>query len=373
MDTASYGPAWSPAPDLAAELAAIHALIRARHASIDRVAFALHDPDTDILKTFVSSNSDEVALRGYEVALHSVPSLLRLSRSATRRVVDDIDEAFPGTATHTAWLKARGYRSSYTTPVFDGQQFVGFLFYDSKEQAVFAPEVCEFLDGFSQIVAHLFLLQRKVVEGIIGTVQVAIGLAKVRDIETGAHLQRIAHYSKLVARALARGHDLSDEFVEYVMQFAPLHDIGKVGIPDHILRKPGRLDDEEWRVMRNHVDIGLSIIDQICDRAGLQDSLASRIMRNIVGAHHERGDGSGYPRRLREHEIPLEARIVAVADVYDALTHRRPYKPAWAAPDVEAEMRREAAAGRLDAQCVAALLAEPERLREISELYADPE
>lgn len=354
------------------QLESIHDIVRARYPTVDRVAFALYDQDTELLKTFVSSNSDDVALRGHEAPLSEVPSLLELARSGGHRVVDDIPGTFRAGSLHTEWLKARGYLSSYTTPIYDGQALAGFLFYDSRQAAAFTAEVCAFLDDFSSIIAKLYLLQRQVVEGIIATVHVAVGLAGMRDIETREHLHRMAHYSKLIARHLMSSHDLSDEFVEYVLLFAPLHDIGKVGVPDSILLKPGSLSPQEWDIMKNHVPIGMGIIDQICDEMSLADSLSSRMMRNIVGQHHERCDGSGYPRGLRGDEISLEARIVAVADMFDALSTHRPYKPAWPMNKVTTELRSEAALGRLDAECVDALLSNLDELLDIQQRFADP-
>jgi len=202
-------------------------------------------------------------------------------------------------------------------------------------------------------------------------VHVASGLARIRDLETGQHLERMAAYSQLMARKLACAHALSDEFIEYVFLFAPLHDIGKVGIPDSILLKPGRLDTVEMATMRRHVEIGETIVDQMGQDLSMGNGLAFKVMRNIVAAHHERGDGSGYPRGLLMNDIPLEARIVAVADVYDALSNQRPYKKAWTEAEITAELDRETASGRLDAECVQTLMAARDERMTIHREHAD--
>ncbi|MGR5488439.1 HD-GYP domain-containing protein, partial [Vibrio alfacsensis] len=111
-------------------------------------------------------------------------------------------------------------------------------------------------------------------------------------------------------------------WVELVFQAAPMHDIGKIGIPDNVLRKPGKLDAGEWAVMQKHVEIGGDII-------GDSDSLLLQMAQEIALNHHEKWDGSGYPNQLKGEQIPLSARIVAIADVFDALTSVRPYKKAW--------------------------------------------
>jgi two-component system response regulator RpfG len=139
-----------------------------------------------------------------------------------------------------------------------------------------------------------------------------------RDEDTGLHLARMARYSRLIAEAIGQS---SDE-TETIELAAPLHDIGKIGIPDHILLKPAGLNDEELVVMRDHARIGHEILKGSPSKYVNMGAL-------IALGHHEKFDGSGYPGALSGEAIPLCARIVAVADVYDALTSVRPYKIAW--------------------------------------------
>ncbi len=155
-------------------------------------------------------------------------------------------------------------------------------------------------------------------------------LAEQRDSETGRHLERIAEYSSILAAALDDSpyHDqmMEGEFVELVEKASPLHDIGKVGIPDAILRKPGPLTKEEWAVMRTHTTIGGDTLRTVLERYSAPTVLS--LAMDIAYSHHERWDGGGYPHRLAKTDIPLAARIVALADAYDAITSQRPYKRA---------------------------------------------
>ncbi len=146
--------------------------------------------------------------------------------------------------------------------------------------------------------------------------------AEYRDNETGNHVIRMSHYSRLIAQA----GGLDAKFVDLLYNAAPMHDVGKIGIPDSILLKPGKLDPTEWDIMEQHPAIGAGIIGQHPDEL-LQ-------MAYVVAlAHHEKWDGSGYPNKLQGADIPVAARIVALADVFDALTSNRPYKKAWSVED----------------------------------------
>ena len=154
--------------------------------------------------------------------------------------------------------------------------------------------------------------------------------AEYRDNETGLHVVRMSYYSRTLAASLG----LKEAELDRLLQAAPMHDVGKIGVPDSILQKPGKLDEAEWVIMRKHPKIGAHILDSPDDPL-LQD--AGLIALN----HHEKWDGSGYPNRRAGEEIPLFARIVALADVFDALTTARPYKRAWPVPEALSYIRGE--------------------------------
>ncbi len=153
--------------------------------------------------------------------------------------------------------------------------------------------------------------------------------AEFRDDATGLHAERVGR----IAGKLAEMSGVSSAEVETIVRAAPLHDLGKIGVPDRILLKPGRLSPEEFEIMKSHTGIGARLL------SGGRTSLM-RVAAEIAHHHHERWDGSGYPAGLRDTAIPFPARVVAYADVFDALTHDRPYRAAWPLPRVLEEIRR---------------------------------
>jgi putative two-component system response regulator len=180
-----------------------------------------------------------------------------------------------------------------------------------------------------------------------------------RDNETGMHVIRVAHFCRLLGEA-AR---MNEEDVDLLFNAAPMHDIGKIGIRDHVLLKPGKLDDEEIKVMRQHVPFGGEIIGEH------SDALLS-MARIIAQTHHEKWDGTGYHRGLKGEEIPLVGRITSIADVFDALTSVRPYKKAWPVEDAVKLIQREAGTS-FDPDLVQKFVAILPQILAVREQYSD--
>ncbi len=166
---------------------------------------------------------------------------------------------------------------------------------------------------------HLALAQTVILRQTrLQTIEILGRAAEYKDNETGLHVIRMSRYSQLIARAAGWSEAESED----LLHSSPMHDVGKIGIPDAILRKPGPLDAAEWEIMRQHPHMGAQII-------GEHTSSMLQMARVVALYHHEKWDGSGYPQGRQGQDIPEAARIVAIADVFDALTSVRPYKPAW--------------------------------------------
>jgi len=352
-------------------LGILHDRILASFPYLDRIAVAIYDAPEDQLKTFINSTRKGEPLTAYEFKLSESPSLLGLAKSGQPRVINEIQDTIQPTTPHSQWLRAQGYRSSLTLPIYDNGQFLGFVFFDSLMPSAFSLEIQRDLSLYASLINMSISNEFSALRALVASVALARDFALLRDFETGAHLVRVASYSRIIAKGVAAKYRLTDEFVEQLYLYAPLHDIGKIGIPDPILLKTERLDAEERRIMESHVPKGCEIANKILGDFALKQLPEFQIMTNIVNDHHELLDGSGYPKGLRAGEISIEARIVTVADIFDALTSKRPYKKAWRIQEAFAELESMAVAVKIDADCVAALVRQSDEINEIMTNYRE--
>jgi HD-GYP domain-containing protein (c-di-GMP phosphodiesterase class II) len=252
----------SRSKSLTEQLTVLHDGLLDSFPCVDRIAFALYDPRADLLKTFVDSSRCSPPLKNYRYRLSESRSLLELARSGELRVVDDVPATMTPDTRHAAWILAQGFRSSLTVPLKDNVEFYGFVFFDSRQRAAFTPEVQRRLVMRCGLIGMLVSKEIASTRTLLESTRIALEVAGARDFETGMHLDRVAAYSEIIARKVAGHYGLDDEFVEMLHLFAPLHDVGKVGVPDEVLRKPGPLDAQERKVMDAHVDLGLKIVDR---------------------------------------------------------------------------------------------------------------
>lgn len=354
------------------KLVKIHQTLRSHLPFIKRMAVAVYDPKTTLLKTYVHSSGDDNPLPNYQAALADAPSLEAIMKQGRPRVINNMSIFEKGEHEHTQRIGHQGYAASYTLPIYSNDVFFGFIFFNASEVDVLTEHVLEQLDVFGHLVSLMVANEIANMRTLVAAVTTAAHLTHQRDPETGGHLDRMSRYARLIAKILATQHQLDDEYIERIFMFSPLHDIGKIGIPDDVLLKPGSLDQAETIVMHSHAAKGREIVDDLLENFGLEAIQNIGILRNIAGCHHEQMDGSGYPAGLKGDAIPLEARIVAVADVFDALTSRRPYKEAWSNDEAFAMLER-LAGEKLDAECVQAMIENRAQVEQIQAQFKEQE
>lgn len=309
-------PALEPALTLSQRLQVLHARMQTVAPGVERVAFAVHHPRNDLLSTYVSHNARGDNLLFDDQPLAGIPSLRTLAETRCCRVIHDMQAELPPVSQHSRWLLDQGWRSSFTAPLFWGEQLLGFLFLNASSPAAFTPPVLERLQPHVELLASLVTNE----------------------------LGQLSNLRLAVQLALELTH----------------------------LRKPGPLDPQERQTMDTHVSRGLDVVNQMVRGLHLAASPKLEMLRNVVAGHHELLDGSGYPLGLQAEQISLEARIVAVADIYDALTQARVYKPALSEEESVRILNDMVQAQHLDPLCVTALLEAREQRQAIAAAYRDP-
>ncbi len=298
---------------------------------IDRVAFAIYDENTDLLRTFLLSEFEKRSLNLYEAKLSEVPSLQAIKEARRPRIIEDISQVYDDRKEHSKRIKEGNYQASYTLPMLSENKLIGFIFFNSRQQAPFKDTDLPLLDVFAHLIFSVVLDEINQATMLLSALRTISKIMHFKDPETGNHLERMAHFARIIATDLAQQgrYVIDDEFIQFLFAFAPLHDIGKIGIPDQILLKPQKLDENEFQIMKQHTVKGRQIIDLIIDNLKIKPTAYLEMMRNIPELHHEKLDGQGYPHGYVNGQIPLEAQIIAVADIFDALTSNRPYKKQW--------------------------------------------
>lgn len=355
---------------MADKVAYIRQVISRRYDFVDRIAIAVYDAQLDLLGTYVHSSDCGNPLEQYQAKLSDTPSLLRIVQEKKPRIVNDLNIFHGSTQKHTQRILAHGYKSSYTLPIFRDEALLGFVFFNSRKSDVFDDENLNYLDMIGRLLSMIVNAELGKRDTLLGALKTATFFAHHRDPETGSHLSRMSRFARMIACDVAPKYGLDDESIEHLYWFSPLHDIGKIGIADSILLKPGKLTPDEFNIMKRHTRIGGEIVQVMFDSFKFSSMEYLTMLGNIVAYHHENVDGSGYPEGLAGEEIPIEARIVAVADVFDALTSERPYKKAWSNARAFATLN-ELAGKKLAPDLVTALIARREEIEEIQARFRD--
>lgn len=344
-------------PVLVDGLRMVYELLRARFPNAARASVALYDRDGDIIRSFIDTEvgSQQASLRHYRFPVGQCAVLKSVLSDGKPQLIEDLSKLGDNVSRHTRELVEAGYRSCYACPILDAGKPLGIVFFNSDSSGCFVPKQAQELEIYARLVAEQVTALFDRIEILQSTMQMFHQLTRFRDTETAGHLRRIARYSRIIGEQLAGAEGLSDDYIEFLYHYAPMHDIGKLGVPDPILLKAGALSAEEKVVIRAHTTRGLSMVNTLLRSLGGEVIPYAQMLRNIVYHHHESMDGSGYPEGLSGKRIPLEARIVSVADVFDALTSRRRYKSDWAVGEATEYLRKRRGT-KFDTDCVNALI-----------------
>jgi HD-GYP domain-containing protein (c-di-GMP phosphodiesterase class II) len=341
---------------------------------LDRLSVAFMDNFGNVVAETASTKLENVYLEAGFVDKLDNTSLKYLAQSKKYRIINDLEDHYNNErkSAATKLLLKEGIKSNLTAPIEFNNKVVGFIFFASSKKNVYneyhiniAKRVVELLK--QNIFSH-YIVQQIIASTTNGFVRLVEG----KDNETGDHISRVASVSRLIAKKLSEINPaITPKFIREVYLFAPLHDIGKVGIPDNIFLKPGKLLKEEFELMKEHVSIGENIIRDINKNIeNLSNLCLLETAIDIISGHHEKFDGSGYPRGKKGKAIPLAGRIVAVADVFDALMSKRPYKEAFSFEE-SIDLIKKGSGNHFDPEIVEIFESSINEVKEIYKLYKE--
>ncbi|USD64730.1 HD domain-containing phosphohydrolase [Vibrio sp. SCSIO 43136] len=372
MQSTDIQPALPVENSLSQQLESIHQEIRTLLPKVDRISFTLYDSHLDMLRIYAASEISNHP-RGTFNPMHlsQCPNLKICADSQTPRVIDNLSSIENPPRSYSQWLLEQGYLSSFSVPCYHQQAFIGFMNFNSFSAEVFDEEAQQQLQPFCEDIKALFSHEYSLVHTIIDSVEMAKQLYPSTNPDSHRHMSRVSLFAHLIAQDLAQAYKLDNEVVEHIHLFSRLHDIGKVTVPDMILHKPDRLSNHERFIMQSHIDKGIKIVENILRKLGNPEHVCVNTLKEILLYHHEFLDGSGYPNGLKGEDIPISARIVSVANIFDALTSHRPYQQAWCVPSALLEMEKMVAMGKLDGHCVNVLRDHQDYIADVLQRYPE--
>jgi HD-GYP domain-containing protein (c-di-GMP phosphodiesterase class II) len=343
-----------------------------KYLKFDRIGFATVEEKHFVADISISESNFLKLKRGFKIKKSESKSLMKMMENRKVRIINDLEGYYQRhkNSESTRLILEEGFKSSLTAPLIksDGK-IVGILFFSSKEKNTYKEEDIYKVSSILDIVSTIFEKNMLIEDLVTNSVLTFVKLVEGKDPETSNHIERMAYYSKIISKYLSHNpkykNTINYYFIDNIIKFAPLHDIGKVGIPDSILLKPGKLTDKEFEIMKNHPKIGAKILTYFHNNLLKYNIDFFKMAIQLTVGHHEKWDGSGYPSGIRGTKIPLPARITAVADVFDAISSKRVYKEAFSF-EKSVEIIKEMKGSHFDPDVVEAFL---KGLPEIKSIY----
>jgi len=358
---------------LHSQLAKLHERIHEKIPQIVRISFAIYDAATDHLKTYADSTPKGEILVHYEYPLSQITSLKECAENKVDRYINNLYDTLETDHKHNDWLKSQDFYSSLASPTYYHGSFIGFVFINAAEGYVLDEQKSDILRPYLTLIKEVVIKEYQLIDVILKSTESILKKNPQYFKHAKDHQERMYYFSKVIAQGITDIYHLDDEQIGYITLFSRLHDIGKLSLPNDLLSKPGALATIERKQVMGHIEEGVAIIDQILSDTDSAHHACIATLKDMLAYHHEFLDGSGYPFGLKHHDIPVSARIITVANVFDALTSHRPYKQARSVPFALLEMEKMVAAGKLDPHCVNALRYNQDYLKEVIKKYPEPD
>lgn len=360
--------------DITSTLDDLFQLVRSFYPTLSRLSIALTN-ENKATNYFVSDALCQEASHNYiEYNIRPESSLRKMSELPSVRVINDLSTMNP--TRQICRLIDIGHQSSYTSPIYYRDKNLGFIFINATAIGFFNQKSIQAdIAYLSQLIASLFTRLHENQKHFQTSLAIALNMGHARDPETKEHLIRMGRYSEILARAMSEQKpEITYQFIHRIRVYAPFHDIGKYRIPDHVLFSTKRFTDEDRAIMNQHTIYGEAMIEDVVSISDNHSISHDEVqfLKNIIRHHHERYDGTGLPDRLCGTQIPLEARIVTLADVFDALLSKRAYKSEWELDDV-LEYIEENVGIMFDPSCVEALKQNLDTCMAVREQFSDKE
>ncbi|MGF1910816.1 hypothetical protein L4C38_15365 [Vibrio kasasachensis] len=339
--------------------------------AIARVSYAKYNRNTDTLVTYADSEFQLWSELHHEKRLSKLNHLKRAAAMGIPRVIDDL--AYMSHCERVGFLLDKGYRSSAAIPCFQNHRFSGFVFLNAYEPDIFSNKSLLPLMPYIEMLQFSVESHSQVVKTIVDFADRLRTGSTLFSRDSYYHGRRMRAYTKVIAEYVAEHYRLDDEQVEAIASFAQIHDIGKTQLPESMMYGSKQFGSQELMSARSHIDNGIKMMDEIVSSVGNPNHPSITVLNQIMRFQYEYLDGSGHPYGFQKDEVPLAARIVAVANIFDSMTTHKSYRQACSVTSALLELEKMVLSGKIDAQCVDALRSRQNYLKKVIHKYPEPE